>query len=883
MISEKDRGSFEPLLTVLLALLFLTAIPMIGNGGRAGNLNDEPTRADGPIVNRSMVDITLKEDFDQLVDQYFNATGYGAYDLFYDPSYDWDEVSYPLKPFDVIYPDGFDEETTPIDVDIDRDFTATNFGKVTITCDPKYGANWNNIIYGQEWYVVTIIGRNRTGESQAQVRFRVLNVNDRPTMISDKDYFAIKMNEDSNFVGVNSDHDAPNEIFGDPKDPFDELTFNYLAVNDLAHNITVDLEEDGSNIIFTPKEDWACPYIPPNQRLKGRNIGGYLQIFAVFRINCSDPEGLNVTPVRNQELYVYVAPKNDVPEMDPIGEFTVLEDNLLSMRFSASDIDEEWDQGLIFGTNVTTSIYQQTQEQIEFQDEYFWDRDEGILEFMTSNDLVGIYDVEAFVRDYSTEEDRTDYPTTPYRVYSNFTLVIQNVNDPPKARIDQPTENFEYNTSSIIEFNAQRSIDIDIQHGDELNYTWTKNGEIFGYGPVFFKTIPEEGIHNVTVNVTDSEGIYSLSSVDVTIRKARVPGAVFENADMEREYSDNNTAVVISRTTDEIAIYNGGEYSLDLQSISSERNGAVFIIRVMFQEELDFLYTEELTQEPRLELFFLKPDFQEQQVSIDPQQALQYSFPVPFSNERYTRIEYDLRGPAATHPPSIVPLETIRKLDNGMGVEIKLTIVWMDDLGIKPDFELYAVASMKTTIKDVNGQTLEVLNSWDSSGHNTKLPQIKDAQENNGNGGESDFPWGLLIFLIILLVVIIVMVLVVVIFVTGRKKEEPEPFVQSQPQQSIEEMVFGEQQQLEGGPLYPDSQQLYGDTTQTEGGGLPPAQQPLPEASQQQTVPEGQAAPQQPVQDVAQGQAAQQNVPQQPPTDQAQQPVQTPPVDQNSH
>lgn len=848
----------KQILSLLLVMVLSLTVPTFIDEGNTVKAEGPATRANGPIVNLSQVDIVLYEGYGQIVEKYFNGTGYGTYDLFYDPNDEWDQVPYPNKPFEVEYPSSYTDDNTPVKVKIERDpFAPALFGKVTITENVQ---NWNNIIYGQEWYVITIIARNGTGSSTAEVRFKVYDVNDRPERISDRDFFSIEMDEDTSFSGINGDNDPPNLIFGDPKDPFDIVTYSYEPMNELATHIAVEMGSDGSYITFTPEENWACPYIPsqpPELRLQGPNYkkpDPEIDYFAYFRINCSDDAGLYLPP-NEQDFYVYVGPVNDPPEMEDQTDLTFMQDELAVIDLSATDLDLDWEQELVFGTNLTTSIYDLNQEQIEFQEEYIWEKETGHIEFMTSNDLVGIYPVSAFVQDKSSVSGRPDYPATPYKVWGNFTLNIENINDGPRALIDQPLSTFVYNTSSMIEFNALRSLDIDITHGDILNYTWTANGNIIGYGPKFYNTLPNEGTYNITVNVTDLEGLSSEDFVDINVVKARIPGEIFIGQDIDRGYTDNNTAIVIRRTTDEINLIRGGQYGLDIASIEGKRSGAVYSIRIDFTTQLDFLYTSEIQQDPILELYFLTSEFEEATVEMDPASALDYMYPLPPSNVRYKRLKYDLRGPTALSPSEIIPLDTIRILDTGMGVEITLTVVEMDDLGIKPDFELYAVASMDTVTKDVNGQLLEQYKSWDSTGLNTKDPIVDDATDaptGNENGDGLGILWVIIIILVI--IIIIVVAIVIVFLITRKKDEEPDQvMVPAQVEQSVDEMVFGDAQQQ-----YPDAQQMYGQPAQ-QTGELPqgqPAQQPegLPQ-QQPELLP-----PQQPVQT---GQEMQQQVVQQ--------------------
>ncbi|MGA1873283.1 MAG: hypothetical protein ACMUHY_06385, partial [Thermoplasmatota archaeon] len=261
----------------------------------------EPARGEGPVVNRSVVEITLYEDFEEFSGQFFYGTGKGSMDIFFDPNYNWKEgeIPYPHKAFEVNYPWGYDKYNTPIEVKFVTSHYDTSFATATVACqDPDF----NSYIYGKDHYKITVTAWNSTGSSTAELWFQVLNVNDPPTLISEKDFFSIEMDEDSYYDGINKDNDQLDEIFGDLKDPDETLLYTYEPMNDLADpaNITIDLDPDGSSIIFTPMPDWACPYVPSQDRLKGKNYrpGGDLtwsDFFAHFRFNCSDLEGAYVT------------------------------------------------------------------------------------------------------------------------------------------------------------------------------------------------------------------------------------------------------------------------------------------------------------------------------------------------------------------------------------------------------------------------------------------------------------------------------------------------------------------------------------------------------------------------------------------------------------
>ncbi|MBN1390110.1 MAG: hypothetical protein JXA22_05655 [Candidatus Thermoplasmatota archaeon] len=812
---------------IMLALLFVLSSIMIISRDETTVVALEPSRGAGPQVNRSSVVITLYEGFDEFSGQYFYGTGKGSLDLFFDPNYNWKEgeIPYPHKAFEVEYPVGYDRTNTPIGITFVTSHYDTSFAMATVKCN---NFDFNSYIYGQDHFKITVKAWNSTGSSTAELWFQVLNVNDPPTVISEKDFFSIAMNEDSHYEGINGDHDQLDDIFGDNRDQDDTLTFTYEPMNALAgpENIVVDLEPDGSSVVFTPQPDWACPYVPTTDRLKGRNYrpGGELtwsDFFAHFRFNCSDLEGAYVTG----DLYVYVGPVNDVPVMEFMEHFYVNEDIKAVLQFTATDVDPEQEQVLRYGTNITTIIYEYSGVQLEFTEGYLFDTKTGKLEFKTENKMVGDYPVSAWVNDRPSEElgSKGDYPVTPYKVYSNFTLHIVNLNDPPTAVMDSPIETFVYNTMEPVEMNATRTTDPDMIHGQVLTYKWSVNGEPVGEGMVMEHLFDQKGEYTVTLNVTDGE-FHSTISRKIEVEKTRVLGEIFEGKDIDRSYTDNiSEALVLHRNQDEMFMEFDSLESVDIRTVDGYRdpsNPNIYKLKVVFGKRMDFLFTEDFLQEPVLNIYFLKPDFVEDKVAPKDSDIPTYNFPVPTSNYRYNKISFDLRQISVIYYPITDKVPSIRKLDTEMGVEITLTVAELDEMNIDPDFVIYVTADMKTTVTEGSGR-ITIIKSWDAAGFGAKVPQVDVGTSDGEVDGNDDLNPLVIIIPVILLVLIVVavVVLVILMFVKKEKKEELPPVYIPPPDQSLDDMIFGNTQK----PM--TAEQMYGKP-QAQDQPLPPGPPP---------------------------------------------------------
>ncbi|MGA1821563.1 MAG: hypothetical protein ACMUIG_03450 [Thermoplasmatota archaeon] len=773
---------------ITMVLLLASAVLIVLPAGDESAAAESPTKGvgvyrNGPKVNRSVVifneEDALLEGFDD-VEDFLRLVGNGDSDIFYDPNNEWDLDIY--KPgndtFQAQYPSGYRGDNEVITLGFQKSFRwDENFGQVSIV---SRDLNFNSIIYGEQYFKIKIFAENKSGISMAELWLEIKDVNDKPGEYSDADFFSISFSEDTYFRGVNSDHDPPSAVIFDKYDPYDVLTYAVEPANDLAKNITAVIEPDGSNITFTPAPNWACPYLTYSKRLTGNDHEKY----ANFWFNVTDSAGESYI---KKNFWVYVLPVNDEPYIDNPGTLYFDEDSMVDITFTGGDPDVGWDQEIAFGTNISEEIFRQTEIQIDFLEGYEWDSEEGHIAFPTDNSMVGIYPVSARIRDKPLAT-HADYQTTPYPVYANFTLQINNTNDPPRAAIGSPQQNVKYNTTYPIEFNASLSRDADLIHGQPLNYTWYIDDQVLGYGEILRKVIPEEGIYKIRLNITDGT-LFSEEEIQIDVRQSVIPGQKFEGKDIDRSYEADNVSdpIALYRGEDGDQIRLGGDNTLDIKSVSGRRDGASYKIIVRFTEKLQFVYLpDDKTQDPTLKVYFVKEDFVENPPYITLDRVPGYDFYGPANAYVYSRIEVDLRGKQVVYPQDKDINPQFRVMADEMSVEITLTVIELDFMEVQPDFQLFSTAYMKTTIVRTQSANT-IIQSWDTAGYGSQPTVTKPTVENTDNGnGDGSVNWGI-VFLLIFLVLIIIIVIVVVVVVIVKKSGEVEAAPAPVPRKSIEE------------------------------------------------------------------------------------------------
>ena len=89
-------------------------------------------------------------------------------------------------------------------------------------------------------------------------------------------------------------------------------------------------------------------------------------------------------------------------------------------------------------------------------------------------------------------------------------------NNDPVGVINSPQTGSTFDTNHLIQFSSQGSIDMD---GDELLFTWSSSldGEIYTTPSFFAESFLSDGVHLITLTVSDSNGGSDTVSVQITI------------------------------------------------------------------------------------------------------------------------------------------------------------------------------------------------------------------------------------------------------------------------------------------------------------------------------------------------------------------------------
>ena len=95
-------------------------------------------------------------------------------------------------------------------------------------------------------------------------------------------------------------------------------------------------------------------------------------------------------------------------------------------------------------------------------------------------------------------------------------VIEKPVNNNPIAVINSPQTGSTYESNQIIQFSSQGSMDLD---DDDLLFTWSSSldGEIYTTPSFFTESFLSDGIHLITLTVSDSNGGFDSVSVQITI------------------------------------------------------------------------------------------------------------------------------------------------------------------------------------------------------------------------------------------------------------------------------------------------------------------------------------------------------------------------------
>jgi hypothetical protein len=190
----------------------------------------------------------------------------------------------------------------------------------------------------------------------------------------------------------------------------------------------------------------------------------------------------------SQTVTVLVLAVNDLPWFDSVDgvavtsdliKYFIKQDEELVIRYTVSDV--EGDEVLAM---VNTSAVE-------------LDEEAGEIRFTPDNDAVGTLRFGLRIWDVESPDDR---------VTLDFEITVENVNDPmDDPSITKPSEGEKFEVNETFGLLGVCT-DPDTQYDQVLNYSWSSNlsGHL-GYGSSLGISLKDDGIHVITLTVTDGE------------------------------------------------------------------------------------------------------------------------------------------------------------------------------------------------------------------------------------------------------------------------------------------------------------------------------------------------------------------------------------------
>jgi hypothetical protein len=193
-----------------------------------------------------------------------------------------------------------------------------------------------------------------------------------------------------------------------------------------------------------------------------------------------------------QEFIVVVNNVNDLPDLDPIGDLTAMEDDEFYFKVSASDVD--------LGDELSF---------FEDIDLFQIDKDTGEISFTPSNDEVGTYIVNITVRDKGGGQ-----------VSEHINFTVLNVNDPPSLDY---ISNWQLMEEDIFFLTVTAS---DVDFGDSI--TFKDNTTLFDInmnsGVISFSPTNEDvGTYLVNISALDEHGGFDYQTVSFEVENVNDP------------------------------------------------------------------------------------------------------------------------------------------------------------------------------------------------------------------------------------------------------------------------------------------------------------------------------------------------------------------------
>jgi uncharacterized membrane protein len=256
----------------------------------------------------------------------------------------------------------------------------------------------------------------------------------------------------------------------------DPMTF---TVSTAPRNITVAIDPATGKVTLTPEANWYGEESITFVASDGQAQTSQTILVTVTAVN----DRPSFTTVNGQPITT-----------DPV-TFTVKQGQLLVIQMGTADIEGET---LTFSVNTSAVQVNEATGEIRFQ---------------PGNDVVGT------LRFALTMSDATS-PNVKVRL--NFTITVENVNDPMDApRITGPQNGAKYKANQTFSL-IGICTDPDTVFGQVLNFSWYANGTLLGYGSSKMVSFLDPGTYNITLSVTDGE-FTKTAYIEVVIEAKEIP------------------------------------------------------------------------------------------------------------------------------------------------------------------------------------------------------------------------------------------------------------------------------------------------------------------------------------------------------------------------
>ena len=399
-----------------------------------------------------------------------------------------------------------------------------------------------------EWWVIIYLRDSNGGESEVNLTFEVLNVNDDPEILNTPTEDAVE-DELFYFMFIGNDTDPTEDV----------LTW---SLDTEAPFLTIDI--DTGNLSGTPNNDHVGEW-EVNVSVSDGNGGTEYVMFTLEVLNVNDDpvitsedkteatedelffnvyEGIDIDPTGDSFTwdlttnadFLSIDPQggnlSGTPENDDVGEWWVN----VSLRDGNGGLDwsnftltvDNVNDGPILNVTSIDEIIDEDSDGLELDlSDIFSDVDGDELTYEsgeTRNFTITIEDGIAKIvpiSNWSGTEEITLTASDGVEVVSiDVSISVEEINDPPTSvRIIDRDRYVEGGDQTI----SAEAEDPDLAYGDTLSYTWsTETGEI-GTGESINMSLPA-GEYVVTVTVTDSQGLSTSENINVLVEEAPEEG-----------------------------------------------------------------------------------------------------------------------------------------------------------------------------------------------------------------------------------------------------------------------------------------------------------------------------------------------------------------------